>query len=155
MTTRPQSELTLTIEDHQRAFTEVSFLLEMLVRTAGEVVGRSMPSLGTNAGRQMGRKLPVLVAEPDLEKVLRVAAESLSAGFELSGACAGSGADVRVGRCVVRDVCRERGLQLGGELCKAFHSYLAGMMAQLLGKPVRPSLASPGEECRLRVDAQS
>lgn len=152
---RPRGELTLTLEDHQRAFTELSFLLEMLVRTAGEVVGKSMPSLGTNAGRQMGRKLPVLLAEPDLEAVLRTAAEALAAGFELSGARAGSGADIRVGRCVVRDVCRQRGLQLGGELCKAFHCYLAGMMAQLLGKPVRQGAFTAGQECALRLEAQA
>jgi hypothetical protein len=151
---RPQGELTLTLEDHQRAFTELSFLLEMLVRTAGEVVGRSMPSLGTNAGRQMGRKLPVLLTEPDLEAVFRSAADALAAGFELSVARVGSGADIRVGRCVVRDVCQRRGLQLGGELCKAFHCYLAGMMAQLLGKPVRPGAVTTGQECALRVDAQ-
>jgi hypothetical protein len=150
----PNGELKLTLEDHQRAFTEVSFLLEMLVRTAGEVVGRSMPSLGANAGRQMGRKLPVLITHPELEKVLPVVAESLSAGFDIAGKVATNGADLCIRRCVVRDVCRQRGLELGGELCKVFHYYLVGMMAQLLGKPVRPGAVTAGETCTLRVDAQ-
>ena len=151
---KPGGELQLTLEDHQRAFTEVSFLMEMLVRTAGEVVGRSMPSLGTNAGRQAARKLPIAPVEPELEAVLRAVAGSLSAGFDLGGACNGSGADLRIGRCVVRDVCRQRGLELGGELCKAFHYYLAGMMAQLLGKPARPGAVGAGESCTLRMEVQ-
>ena len=151
---KPGAELELTLEDHQRALTEVSFLLEMLVRTAGEVVGRSMPSLGTNAGRQMGRKLPVAPVKPEPAAVLRVVAESLAAGFAIAGECNGSGADLRIERCVVRDVCRQQGLELGGELCKAFHYYLAGMMAQLLGKPARPGAVGAGPTCTLRMEVQ-
>jgi hypothetical protein len=154
VSTRTGGELQLTLEDHERAFTEVSFLLEMLVRTAGEVVGRSMPSLGTNAGRQVGRKLPIAPVKPELEPVLRVVFESLSAGFDIAGECTGSGADLRVGRCVVRDVCQQQGLELGGELCKAFHHYLAGMMAQLLGRPARPGAVGAGPTCTLRVEVQ-
>jgi hypothetical protein len=142
------------MEDHQKAFTEVSFLLEMLVRTAGEVVGRSLPSVGTNAGRHMGRKLPIFLTAPDLPLAERAVAERLRPGFDIQGACVGGGADLAFGRCVVRDACRIRGLEAGGELCRMFHHYNAGMIAQVLGKPVRLGALSAGEQCTVHLDAQ-
>lgn len=147
-------ELRLTLDDHERAFTEVSFLLEMLVRTASEVVGRSMPSLGTNAGRQMGRKLPIAPVRQDLQEVLPALSEALAAGFDITGSCTATGAELQFGRCVIRDVCTQRGLEMGGDLCKVFHYYVAGMMAQLLGKPVRPGATTTGATCTLKVEAQ-
>ncbi len=147
------AELGVTLEEHGQAFTEVSFLLEMLVRTAGVVVGKSTPTLGTNAGRHMGKKLPVLLRNPDLPSAVGAVGEALKAGFELTAAIEGNAAAVTVGRCVLRDVCRERGVALDGEICKMFHHYLAGMTAQLLGKPVRPSAAKAGDTCTLRLES--
>jgi hypothetical protein len=147
-------ELELTLQDHQDAFTEVSFLLEVLVRTAGEVVGKSIPALGTNAGRHMARKLPIYLSKPDLPTVERAVAQELSAGFDIQGSCAGGGADLKIGRCAVREVCRSRNLELGGELCKMFHHYHAGMVAQLLGRPVRAGAVTAGEPCAVHLDAQ-
>jgi hypothetical protein len=43
-------ELTQTMEDHDKAFVEVSFLLEMIVDTIAAFVGKSTPSLAV-AGR--------------------------------------------------------------------------------------------------------
>ncbi len=147
-------ELRLTLADHEAAFTEISFLLEVLVRTAGEVVGKSLPSLGTNAGRHMGRKLPIHLAAPDLPEAERAVAERLQQGFDIQGACTGDGAELRFGRCVVRDACRIRGLEIGGELCRMLHHYHAGIIAQLLGRPVRVGAVTPGESCAVRLEAR-
>ncbi len=147
-------ELSLTLEDHEKAFTEVSFLVEMLVRTAGEVVGRSLPSLGTNAGRNMGRKLPIYLPSPTLDAVQKAVAERLAAGFAMEGKADGSCCDLKVGRCAIREVCRDRKAEVGGEICRMFHYYLAGQIAQLLGKPVRVGAVTPGETCSVRLDAQ-
>lgn len=152
MSTQP--ELLLSKEDHDRAFTEVSFLLDMLVRTAGTVVGKSTPALGVNAGRHMGKKLPVLITEPNMEKVLAATADALKSGFVVKCSAIDSGARVEFGRCAIREVCRDRGLEVGGDLCKMFHAYVAGMMAQLLGKPVRPGQTTAGDTCSVQFDAQ-
>ncbi len=143
-----------SLEDHQQAFTEVSFLLEMLVRTAGVVVGKSAPSLGTNSGRHAARKLPVLLDRPELPAALGAVTAALASGFELTPACADGRAEVKVGRCVVRDVCADRGLPLDGDLCKTFHQYLAGMSAQLLGRAVRVGAVTAGGACTIQLEAQ-
>jgi len=148
-----RTELTLTLEDHEKAFTEASFLLEMLVRTIGEVVGRSSASLGTNAGRHMARKLPVRLEDVTPAVALAAVTQRLSDGFELAFACDDTGADMTVGRCALRDVCERRNLELGGELCRMFHSYLGGMTAELLGgRPVRAGEPAAGGTCTFRLD---
>jgi hypothetical protein len=101
----------------------------------------------------MGRKLPVLLREPDLASALGAVTGSLAAGFEINAKVEGTGAALSVGRCVLRDVCKDRGIPLDGEICKMFHYYLAGMTAQLLGKAVRPSAAQAGETCTFKLDA--
>ncbi len=147
------AELQLTLEDHEKAFTEVSFLLEILVRTAGAVLGKSTPSLGINAGRNMGKKLPVDIPEQTLEAVMAALAQQMSAGYQIDSRVSGASADLSFHRCAVREVCRNRELPLGADLCKMFHYYFAGMASQLLGKPARASALTPGESvCTARLD---
>ena len=73
------SELTLAPEDYDKAFTEVSFLLEMLIETITTFVGKSTPSLVVVAGRKMAANMPVHMAEKtpaeaisELVRVLRM-----------------------------------------------------------------------------------
>jgi hypothetical protein len=149
-----RTELDLTVEDHQKAFTEVSFLLEMLTNAINQTVGNSTPSLGISAGKQMGKKLPVYLVDPSLELVLAALSERLDAGFEFDHNCDASGANLEVTRCAIRDVCASRGLELGGELCKMFHYYLSGMAAELLKRPVRAGEFQAGESCTIRLNAK-
>ncbi len=148
-----RSELALTVEDHDKAFTEVCFLLEVLVDALGELVGRSTPTLGVTAGRQMGKKLPIHLTEPDMRAVLAALSERLASGWAMEIRADATGADVEFGKCAIRDVCKNRDLELGGELCQMFHYYLSGMAAELCGKPVRASIRSAGETCQTRMDS--
>lgn len=147
------AELQLTLEDHEKAFTEVSFLLEILVRTAGAVLGKSTPSLGINAGRAMGRKLPIDLSEQTLEAVVAALARQMSAGYQIESRVSGAAAELTFSRCAVREVCKNRQIPLGSDLCKMFHYYVAGMAAQLLGKPVRSGALTAGDAtCTARLD---
>ncbi|MBI5509660.1 MAG: hypothetical protein HY903_12980 [Deltaproteobacteria bacterium] len=148
-----RTELTLTLEDHQRAFSEVSFLLEILVATASQVVGDSAPVLGTAAGRHMAKKLPIYLDHPTLDGVLQAQAQTLGAGFEIKHSADDKGADVTFGRCALRDVCGNRKLEVGAELCKMFHHYQAGMAAELFGRPVRATIKSAGATCVVRLQS--
>ena len=145
------TELNLSKEDHDQAFTEVSFLLDVITRTAKEMVGNPGP-LGTTAGKQMGRKLPVLLRNPSQEEAMAVVQEKLKAGFDIACCADEGGMSVAIGRCAMRDVCQERNLALGGDLCTTFHYYLAGMTAELLGNQARPTHIEIGERCTLKLD---
>jgi hypothetical protein len=146
-----RSELKLSETDYKAAFTEVSFLLGTLVATINQVVGDSTPTLGTSAGRHMARRLPISLAKPTLATVLEALVKQMDAGFEFKFVCDDTGADVTFGRCGLRDVCANRKLELGGDLCKMFHYYHGGMASELLGRPVRETLKSSGASCTARL----
>lgn len=146
------TELAAGLQDHEAAFTEISFLLRVLTGTIGDVVGNSMPSLAVSAGRQMAGKMPVYLSEPDLETVLQTLARSLEAGFELTCKPLDKGAEITVGRCAIREVCDNQGLEPGDRLCQMLHHYWAGMIAELLGRPARIRQCTPGCQCTLVYD---
>lgn len=151
-----RAELLLTAADHDKAFTEVSFLLDIFVSAIGDVVNKSGPALGLAAGRHMGKKLPVFLAGPTMASVLEAVARRLASGFAIEFRCDGSGAEVGIARCAIRDVCAKRDIKAGGEMCRMFHYYLAGIATELLGgRAVKATEASAGEErCTFRLETR-
>ena len=75
----------------------------------------------------------------------------MEAGFEMKYNPTNGSSEATFGRCAIREVCKNRGLELGGDLCQTFHYYLGGMSAELLGKPVRLRDLEPGESCTLNL----
>jgi hypothetical protein len=142
----PCMECDETLEDHEKAFTEVSFLLDILSTTINQVVGQSTSSLGISAGKFMARKMPIYLKNPTFEDVLAALQKKLSNGFELAFTVNDQGAAVQIGRCAIREVCLNRKLAVGGQVCTLFHYYLAGICSELLGKPVKAGAAVAGQE---------
>ncbi len=150
-----RAELQLTAADHDKAFTEVSFLLDIFVSAIGDVVNKSGPALGLAAGRHMGKKFPVHLEEPTMESVLDAVAKRLASGFAIDSKCIGSGAEVGIARCAIRDVCAKRKIEVGGEMCRMFHYYLAGIATELLGgRAVKATDATTGDRCRFRLEVR-
>lgn len=151
-----RAELELTSEDHQKAFTEVSFLMEIFILTMKDVVGAGTASVARNAGKQMSKKLPIYLGDkPSMEEVMRPVLEHLSAGFEIDMKTQGNVAELDFGRCAIRDVCKNRGIPPGGELCKVFHGFLAGIANELSGRPVRTvKMEAAAARCACRMESQ-
>jgi len=141
------SELELTSEDHEKAFTEVSFLLDMLVKATEVFVGKGSPSLAIAAGRNMAKNLPVHLSDPSPEKALEEVVRVLSIRLGMSGRFDGEKAVISLKKCPIRDVCSERGIPIDGQACQMFHFYIAGIMSSLTGRPSRPATMETGEEC--------
>jgi hypothetical protein len=142
------SELNLTAKDYDMAFTEVSFLLDMFVETIVTFVGKSTPSLAVAAGRRMADNMPVHMTE----KTPEVAVRELVRVFriqqmEIDGRCSGSEAEIAINHCPIRSVCLQRQMEIDGQTCQMFHYYIAGILAELTGCPVRPKTISTGESC--------
>lgn len=149
------SETALGPEDHKQAFTEVSFLMEIFIHTMKDLVGGGTQSVARNAGKQMGKKLPIYLDQPSFEPVLGQVLEHLQAGFEVERRFDARGADLRFGHCAIRDVCNNRKIQPGGDLCKVFHNFLSGIVNEHTGKPVRTTRIEAGAsycECRMEGD---
>ncbi|MFH0784429.1 MAG: hypothetical protein V2B20_21075 [Pseudomonadota bacterium] len=142
------NELTLSTEDYDKAFTEVSFLLDMLVETITAFVGKSTPSLGVASGRKMALNMPVhmtertpAVAVNELIRILKIQRMEISAKLQ------GSEAILSMHDCPIGSVCRNRKMELGSQICQMFHYYLAGIVAELSGCPARPKTITVGDHC--------
>ena len=149
-----QQETVLTIDDHQKAFTEVSFLLDIFAATIDNLMGGATASVGRIAGRHMARNLPLYLATPTLDQVLAALADHMKAGFDISFQVEGNTADISFGRCVIREVCHNRGLAVGGELCRLFHYYTDGMVNELFLRPAKSAIVDIGKECRARMEVR-
>lgn len=144
-------ELTQTMEDHDKAFVEVSFLLEMIVDTIAAFVGKSTPSLAVAAGRKMAKNMPIHLDEPDAKAALSEMIRVFSEGFDITGEFSGKEALIDIDQCPIRAVCLERELPIDGPICSMFHYYIAGIMAELTGSPARPATISAGEACLFKL----
>jgi hypothetical protein len=149
----PDTAGTATLEDHRRAFTEVSFLLDAFAVTLIDIMGGATVSVGRSAGRQMARKLPDYLPEPTLETVLDTLADRLRKGFDMTYERGDDGEmTVAFERCAIRQVCEARGKPVGGDLCRIFRNYLDGVVCELLARPARSTVISCGESCRIRLE---
>ncbi len=142
------NELTLAPEDYDKAFTEVSFLLDMLIETITEFVGKSTPSLAVAAGRKTACNMPVYMIEKTpvlaLEELVRVLKNQQMA---IDATFVGSEAVISMQECPIGSVCKNRSMELGSQICQMFHYYLAGIAAELSGCPARPKTLSVGRQC--------
>lgn len=146
------NELKLHPEDYDKAFTEVSFLLDMFIETIVVFVGKSTPSLAVAAGRKMAANLPVHMVDStpgsalqELIRVLRIQQ------MEITGEMQGGQAELSLSSCPIGSVCVNRGMEIGGQACQMFHYYIAGIMAELTGRPARPKTIETGETCRFHL----
>ena len=146
------SELRLTAEDHDKAFIEVCFLLDMFVDTIEQFVGKSTPSLAVAAGRKMANNMPIYLKEPTPENALSELVRVFQIQqLEISGEMDGGQASITLSHCPIGAMCKERGMELDGAACQMFHYYVAGIMAEFTGRPTRPTTISTGETCNFKL----
>ncbi len=142
------SELQLTAEDHDKAFIEVCFLLDMFVSTIEQFVGKSTPSLAVAAGRRMAKNMPVYLTEPTPEQALSELVRVFTIQqMEIEGNVEGNQATISISHCPIGSVCKERKMEIDGSACQMFHYYMAGIMAEFTGRPARPKTVATGETC--------
>lgn len=146
------NEQAVSLKEHQKAFAEVSFLLDAFATTVAGLMGGATASVGRIAGRNMGRKMPVYLPAPTLDAVLAVVQERMCNGFDMSCNCDERGADVAWDRCAVRDICRTRRMSPGGDLCRLFHYFVDGMINELCLRPTKTNILESGDRCRTRTE---
>jgi hypothetical protein len=141
-----------TPQDREDAMTEVCFLLDILASTVDDLMGGATASVGRVAGRQLARRLPFYLPDATLPEVVACLSGQGQLGVIMSGGDAGK--PLIVDHCVVREVCRRRGQELGGTLCQLYHHYLDGLINQMLLRPTRSTLKSAGDRCVLSCETR-
>lgn len=146
------SELQLGVEEHEKAFVEVCFLLDMFVDTIEQFVGKSTPSLAVAAGRKMAGNMPIHLTDPTPENALSELVRVFKIQqLDISGEMDGKEAQIIINQCPIGAVCKERNMELDGSACQMFHYYVGGILAEFTGRPVRPKTVSAGETCTFRL----
>jgi predicted ArsR family transcriptional regulator len=146
------NELTLDKEDYDKAFTEVSFLLDMFVDTIEAFVGKSTPSLAVAAGRKMASNLPAHMTEQTPEAALAEFVRIFRIQqMEIDGQFENGQAVITIHHCPIRSVCLQRDMEIDGQICQIFHYYVAGILAELAGCPARPKTVDVGEQCTFNM----
>lgn len=146
------NELTLVPEDYDKAFTEVSFLLDMFVETIEAFVGKSTPSLAVAAGRKMARNMPAHMEQQTPEAALAEFVRIFRIQqMEVTGEFNGKQAVITIDHCPIRSVCLNRGMALDSSICQMFHYYVGGILAELAGCPARPKTVATGEQCTFNM----
>jgi len=152
MNERP--ELTMTLDDHQAAFIEVSFLLDIFARTVDQLMGGATASVGRIAGRHFARKLPVRLVDPTLEDTVQAFAGQVRKGVDISFTTNSTGVDLTIDRCAVRNVCRSRGQEPGGAVCQLYHMFMDGVVNELYSRPAKSTITCAGETCQARMEVR-
>ena len=146
------NELHLTSEDYDRAFTEISFLLDMFVDTIEVFVGKSTPALAVAAGRKMANNMPIHLQEATPENALGEFVRFFRIQqMEIDGHFDNGEAVISINHCPIRSVCLQRNMDLDSQTCQMFHYYVAGIMAELAGCPARPKTVETGEKCTFKL----
>lgn len=149
-TTDAKYVLDLSPEDYQKATVEVAFLLDAFASTIDNIMGGNTAPVGRIAGRDTASKLPVNLTDPTLQDIINLLSKQMHAGFDfkLDG-------DVMLFKsCIIRDMCGVRNIETGGALCRLFHSYFDGILNGLLCRPVKSTIVSVGDACRLQTAVQ-
>jgi hypothetical protein len=142
--------LDLTPEDYQKATIEVAFLLDAFASTIDNIMGGNTAPVGRIAGRDTAGKLPVSLTDPTLRDVIAILGKQMHAGFDF--ALEGDGLQFK--SCIIREMCALRKIETGGALCRLFHSYFDGIVNGLLCRPVKSTIVSVGDVCRLQTAVQ-
>jgi hypothetical protein len=142
--------LELTPEDYQKAKIEVAFLLDAFASTIDNIMGGNTAPVGRIAGRDTAKKLPIHLTDPTLQDIIALLSEQMHAGFDFTLDDNG----LLFKSCIIRDMCAVRKIETGGALCRLFHSYFDGIVNGLLCRPVKSTIDSVGEECRLQTAVQ-
>jgi hypothetical protein len=144
----------ITVEDHKNGFNEVAFLLDIFTSTIDSIMGGATAPVGRIAGREMARKLPVYLENPSIEETVALLAGRMKDGFEFKLNISGEQQQLDFGKCVLREVCSLRGVQTGGAMCRLFHSYLDGILNELISRPVKSEIVACGDLCSATVRTQ-
>jgi predicted hydrocarbon binding protein len=144
----------VTMDDHNKAFNEVAFLLDIFTSTIDNIMGGATAPVGRIAGREMARKLPVHMGNPTIEEVAALLAGRMVNGFEFTIESSGETHQLNFDKCAIRNACSLRGGQVGGAMCRLFHSYFDGVLNELLSRPVKSDIVTCGDRCSVHVRTQ-
>jgi L-aspartate semialdehyde sulfurtransferase ferredoxin len=103
-----------------------------------QTLGQSLAAIGTQAGRLLAGQLPRYQPPASLDEALQLTRATFAPAWEFASTVQDDKLTLRVGSCFVRELCQQKHMELGGDLCVLFYGYLAGYLSKTAG--IRPRL---------------
>lgn len=150
---RKFEEAVLTDESYVKATKDLGVCLMSISKTLRKVAGASLGALGTTAGRIAASHLPHMFEEEKMsfEELLKDLQERWKYGFKFDYILSGTSATLTFDHCPILAIISKGGEKIGGDTCFLFHSYLQGILVEVLEQRVQVKPESMGEKCVLKV----
>jgi predicted hydrocarbon binding protein len=144
-----QDTMEITPEDFKRANDDLLVRLSSIGTTFKKMVGASAPTVATTAGRGAALHLPEMYSDKynTLKALLENLKERFKHAWDLNITMkSDTEAEVVIKACNVREICNKANLQIGGDLCDLFKSYLNGILVEILKKRPQIKIESTSQE---------
>ena len=115
-----------------KALSDLGVRLLSVAAVFKQTLGGALPAVGTLAGRTLAGQLPRYQPPASFEETLSFARIKFSPAWEITPKQdGGQELIIEVKGCFVRDLCRQKGIPLGEEMCVLFNHYLTGYLGRM------------------------
>jgi len=148
----PYISQNLAAEEYGAALRDLIVRMDALGGVYERIMGKSLPSLGRTAGITMGQHIPRTTKAGDVAEAFALFREEAAPAWDVACEAAGSNAfTLTVGKCLVREACKQFNRQMGGNLCVLFGSYITGYIYNLVPRRVQITKVDYGDTCKYDV----
>lgn len=144
------AQSTLTKEDYDEAYRDVSARLLALADAVTETMGRGLKAVGRRAGVLAASHLPEMYEGKGVEDVLARMQHNFKSSFDFDFTLAGDTVSLTFHPCGLCKVVQNAGQTVGDAvLCKLFHDYWAGLLASFVGTAYGYEVPKTGDVCEM------
>jgi hypothetical protein len=139
--------------DYEKASNDLGVRLLSISKTLRKVAGGSLGAVGTTAGRIAAGHLPRMFEEEKIgfEAILKDLQEKWKDSFKFDYTMADNAATLSFDHCPVYTILTQQGEKVGGDLCSLFHSYIQGILVEVVQERFQIKAETMGEKCVIKI----
>ena len=132
LSTPPELGVSAEAAEREKALEDLGIRLLSMASVLRQTLGAALPAVGRMAGTTLAAQLPRYQLPETFDQAIQVVRDGLNPAWIIGDAARQNGSlKVSVEGCFVRDLCRREHLDLGGDLCTLFGTYLLGYLGKV------------------------
>jgi hypothetical protein len=147
----------LTGEELDIAYYEVSILISAFAEAITEILGRGHKSVGRRAGTVAAAHLPEMYEEKTLNDLLERMSKRFDKSFDFNYSITDEKTvTLSISPCgLLKAVQNSGGTPGESDICLLFHEYWAGLISKFTGSKYSYNVEKAGEECMFKLEPQA
>jgi hypothetical protein len=142
----------LTLQDWDEAYKDVSSTLANLSKAIVEMMGRGTRALGRNSGSVAAAHMPEMYEQKGLDSLLKSLQQKFKHAFDFDYQTSGNEITLSFHPCGLCRVVEDAGEKVGDAvLCQLFHGYLAGLIGTYTGVNYQFTAPQTGNTCTVKL----